>query len=182
MPLSAHQFPDMYQDLGYDLAKLGCIMLEVEPILKSTFPPEHLYYAKDPKHFWIKGFVADKPHVTLLYGLLRSGPEMKKHVDAVLEGWDMTTVEIENVGMFESPYPEEEYGCIVAHLRITRELQEAHDRLTFLPHINTFPGYKAHVTLAYVKSEFAQKYVETLKNLLIGLPLATRGLDYGGNH
>jgi hypothetical protein len=82
--LSAHQFKDMYAGLGYDLGKLGCIMLDLEP---QTFKINEsaLYYAKDKSHYWIDGNVASKtPHVTLLYGLLRSGPELKQQVDTVL--------------------------------------------------------------------------------------------------
>ena len=104
----AHDFPQVYKELGYDLSKLGCIMLDLEP-LELLVDKDKLYYASNKDRFWIDGLVADKtPHVTLLYGLLRSGLEMKKHVDTVLSGVDIGSVTIDHVGYFESLLL---YGC-----------------------------------------------------------------------
>lgn len=183
--LSAHQFKEVYEDLGYDLSTLGCIMLDLEP-LKIAINESALYYAKDKKNFWIDGNVAGKtPHVTLLYGLLRSGKEMKKHVDAVLPASKLPeSVEIDHIGYFDSPYENDEpYYCIVAHLKITKKLQAAHDRLTFLPHIKTFPGYKAHFTLAYIKKNDTTRdaLIENLNKKYAGKIVKTKELNYGGN-
>lgn len=184
--LSAHQFKEVYEDLGYDLSKLGCIMLDTEPLdIASIFQPEMFYHAKDKSRFWIDGLVCDKtPHVTLLYGLLRSGPEMKKHVDAVLKGLELPDLEIDHIGVFDSPYPDEAYDCIVAHLKITPELQEINERLKFLPHINTFPGYKAHITLAYVVKGSGKQYASMVQGGIdrgtIPTKLAAKKLNYGG--
>lgn len=178
----AHDFPQIYKDLGYDLGKLGCIMLDLQP-LNLLVDHDMLYYAKDKSRFWIDGLVADKtPHVTLLYGLLRSGPELKKHVDTLVDGILPEFVEIDHIGYFDSPYDDEEYYCIVAHLKITDELTEVNERLKFLPHINTFPGYKAHFTLCYIKKD------KVYRNLLIenmsahkGTRIKAVGLNYGGD-
>jgi hypothetical protein len=118
--LSAHKFKDMYEDLGISLDTLGCIMLDLEP-LTFDVPESALYYAKDKKRFWIDGNVAGKtPHVTLLYGLMRSGPELKKHVDTVLEDSIPKEVTIDHIGFFDTPPNiDEDYYCIVAHLKIT---------------------------------------------------------------
>jgi hypothetical protein len=182
----AHDFPDVYKDLGYNLGKLGCIMLDTEPladIAEYITDKAYLYYAKDKTKFWVDGVVCDKtPHVTLLYGLLRSGLEMKKHVDTVL-GDLPQVVEVDRFGYFESPYEDEPYYCIVAHLKLTDELVDANERLKFLPHINTFPGYKAHLTLGYIKKD-----PKTLVWLLQGLTsnfsntlIRTTSLNYGGD-
>jgi len=178
----AHDFKQVYEDLGYDLSKLGCIMLDLEPVDFFVLPDE-LYYAKNKDRFWIDGIVAAKtPHVTLLYGLLRSGQEYKKHVDAVLEGVELSNVEIDHVGYFDSPYEDEDYYCIVAHLKITDELTEANEKLKFLPHINTFPGYKAHFTLAYIKKDEAYRdlLLEDLTTLA-GTKVKAGSINYGGN-
>lgn len=181
--ISAHQFKQVYQDLGYDLAKLGCIMLDTEPIdVGGVFKEDDLYYAKDKAKFWIDGVVCDKtPHVTLLYGLLRSGLEMKKHVGAVLHDFNFTDVTIENVGYFDSPYEDEPYVCLVAHLLITDQLRLANEHLKFLPHINTFPGFKAHITIAYVKPETAPQYLKQLQDALTGKIIKTKAINYGGD-
>lgn len=192
MNLSAHQFKQVYEDLGYDLTKLGCIMLNTKPIhIGHLIDDADLYYTKNPDRFWIKGRVAeDKPHVTLLYGLIRSGRELRKHVDRVLdiagdtkpEYWPRT-VEIKDIGYFDSPYEDDPYYCIVAHLQITSQLRQAHDRLSFLPHIVTFPGYKAHITLAYIKKdpELRNKIIGKLTEELGHKTIKTLDVDYGGN-
>jgi hypothetical protein len=190
--LSAYQFKQVYVDLGYDLSKLGCIMLplvsndDLETAVTKTISHEDTYFASNPSRSWIKGIVADKAHITLLYGLLRSGQEMEKHVDAVLEyGVKMPNeVKIDHVGYFVSPYADEPYYCIVAHLAAADGLVEAHDRLTFLPHIDTFPDYEAHITLAYIKKDEAKRdeYVKRLNKALSGLLLtAANELDYGSD-
>lgn len=182
----AHDFPQVFKELGYDLGKLGCIMLDTEPltdIAEHINDKAELYYANDKSKFWIDGVVCDKtPHITLLYGLLRSGLEMKKHVDAVLGDLPLT-VEVERYGYFESPYEDEPYYCIVAHLKLTDELIEANERLKFLPHINTFPGYKAHLTLAYIKKDFKtmQWILHSLTSNFPNLLVKTTQLNYGGD-
>lgn len=183
--LSAHQFKSVYAELGYDLAELGCIMLDLEP---QTFKINEsaLYYANNKKYGWIDGNVAGKtPHVTLLYGLLRSGNELKKQVDTLLpKDCIPKEVTIEKVAHFDSPYDDEPYYCIVAHLKVTPELQEAHDRLTFLPHIDTFAGYKAHFTLAYIKKNERTRdsLITSLNGHYKGKTIKTGKLNYGGDH
>lgn len=183
--LSAHQFKDMYQDLGISLDTLGCIMLDLEP-LEFKVNEDALYYAKDKKRFWIDGNVASKtPHVTLLYGLMRSGPELKKHVDTVLEGHIPSEVTIDHVDFFDTPpNTDEAYYAIIAHLKITDDLQGAHDRLQFLPHIDTFPGYKAHFTLCYVKKNerTRDQLIEELNKHYKGKTIKAGKINYGGNH
>jgi len=189
--LSAHQFPQVYQDLGYDLSKLGCIMLPIvqdDDLMASvtgTISDDDLYVASDPlAHPWVNGIVLDKAHVTLLFGLLRTGPEMKKHVDAVLDGNLPNEIAIDHIDYFDSPLEDEPYYCLIAHVKVSDELQGAHDRLTFLPHIDTFPGYKPHMTLAYIKKsdEARDQYIQQLNSKLRGMILTTdSALNYGGN-
>lgn len=183
--LSAHNFKDMYAGLGYDLASLGCIMLDLEA---QTFKinEDILYYAKNKKYSWIDGNVAGKtPHVTLLYGLLRPGTELKQQVDTVLPKDCLPkNVIVDHIGFFESPYDDEPYYCIVAHLVISDELQEAHDRLTFLPHIDTFPGYKAHLSLAYIKKNDRTRdaLIKSLNKHYEGKTIKAGDINYGGDH
>jgi 2'-5' RNA ligase len=185
--ISAYQFKSVYEDLGYDIGKLGCIMLDIDPEdlgrrVSEVIAPEEIFQSDDPADH-INGIEAGNPHVTLLYGLLRSGPEMKKHVLEVLDDGRSCpqTVQIDRIDYFESPKPDKPYYCIVAHLVITPELQECNDRLKFLPHLNTFSGYKAHMTLAYIKedSQVRDRVVAQLNGLLRGRLLPTTGLNFG---
>lgn len=185
--LNANKFRDMYTELGINIDRLGCIMLDVDGSNIPAVPDESaLYYSSNPDRFWIKGFVAGKvPHVTLLYGLMASGKTAwKNEVDKVLEGWSINEVKVQQVSFFESPYEDEPYYCLVAHIRITPELMEGHRRLEFLPHINTFPEYKAHITLAYIQKDddLREELVTFFSNHLYqpeNNSLAVTGLNYG---
>lgn len=184
--LNSHNFEEVYKWLGINLDTLGCVMLNVGPIdvsLKKDnqiFPS--LYYAKNKERFWIDGWVASKnAHITLLYGLLGKGRDFEPHIKKVLGGWKLETIEIEDIGYFESPYPDEPYYCIVAHIEITPDLLEGHQRLEFLPHINTFTGYKPHLTLAYINKDEIMRdiFIANLKKELIGKSMKIKSLNLG---
>ena len=187
--LNSHQFESVYKSLGIDLDKLGCIMLDLEPLsnmwsIEAEGAGISLYYAKNKERFWINGWVADSsPHITLLYGLLENGYDIPKDVDKVLEGWEMEDIEIEDIGYFDSPYDDEDYYCIVAHIKMTPELLEGHQRLEFLPHINTFNGYKPHMTICYLDKSQGEEYrdnmIKEFKNLWVGKKLTITGINKG---
>ena len=186
--LNAHQFSNVYKALKIDLDDLGCVMLNVK---RSDMPlmPEYenelsdkFYFSEDEDRFWIDGYVArSTPHLTLLYGLLESASTYRYYIDDVLKGWKLETVEVESIGSFDSTYEEEKYCCIVAHIKVTPEVQEGHERLEFLPHVNTFTGFKPHVTLAYIKEdpEFKAQIIKEMSDVLVGKTLTITGVNYG---
>lgn len=183
--LSAHGFKDLYQGLGIDLATLGCVMLDLNAVPRpASLGDGDLYVSKDPKRFWIDGWVADStPHATVLYGLLTPAYEQRARVFQVLDGWDPEHVTVERVGFFPSPYPDEPYWCVVAHVFKSPELLEGHDRLSFLPHVDTFAGYQPHVTLGYIPTSkgeaFRDVLVATLGAELTGVRLRVDGINLG---
>lgn len=158
---SSHDFPDLYKRLDINVPGLGCVMLDVKPEFFRGDPyrdrlesGDVLYKSDKPERFWIDGYVAGQhPHITLLYGLLTPAYEQPDNIAEVLADWSLDTVQINSIGFFDSPYKDDPYYCIVAHVKVSPELQEGHDRLELLPHVNTFPGYKAHITLAYVQRD-----------------------------
>ena len=183
--LNAQQFLPVYEDLGIEIGELGCVMLDTDPLperINDLIPEDDLYYSDNLKY--VQGFVgAETPHVTLLFGLLPG--VRKQHVDAVLDGWWTKHVLIYDVDYFESVYEGEEYYCIVASIdsgwRGPDSLLDAHRRLSFLPHINTFPTYSAHLTIAYIKKDFylLHKTLDNLRPRLKGYYLDVKGLNYG---
>lgn len=183
MTRNSNQYPELYKSLGIKLNDLGCIMLDTEaPFSADDYELEKdLYFAKNPEFKWINGAVGTRDaHVTLLYGLLEKGPVWQEHVDTVLDGWTAEPVEIEEVGIFPSPFDTEPYGCIVAKLTVTDNLLDAHKRLSLLPHINTYADYTPHVTLAYVTEDSADYWQEVFSWDLEGKVLKPKGLNYGG--
>lgn len=152
MEIKASDYPEVYANLGIDTGRLGCIMLDTEPIIISNIIDEQDYYYADPKDKpYAQGNVSESvPHVTLLYGLMRSGKELAPHVTAVMTGWRPEPIRIDEVSFFYGDNGE--YITVIALLEVTDNLSEAHQRLSLLPHINTFGIYKPHLTLAYIKS------------------------------
>lgn len=182
--ISAHQFTKkVYEKLDINLNKLGYILLETEPIL-FNFDENNLYKSKNKDRFWINGYISDKkPHCTLLYGLLESGQTYKKYVDTVLKDWKLNYLKIENFDFFNSPYKDDNYFCIVAKIEVTNKLMEGHNRLEFLPHINTFDTYKPHITIAYIKKDesLRDKIIEDLNKTYSNKLIKIKNINYGGN-
>jgi len=185
---SAHQFKPVYDKLGINLSKLGCVMLDLESngesLLPSFVEPNDLYVSKNKERFWIDGDVSRNMHVTLLYGLLDEARSMEGDIEEVLRGWKLDAVEVNRIGCFDSPYPDEDYYCIVAEIVLSNALVEGHERLECLPHINTFPGYKAHATICYIRKDEAlrNRIVRSLENRLLGSKILVKNeLNLGGN-
>lgn len=191
--LNSYNFKQVYEWLGINLGDLGCIMLDLEPLPTPQYFMQDsvtayeyglgLYKSPDKGKFWIDGYVGLRTaHITLLYGLLQSGKNYKSHVDSVLKGWKLNEVEIDHFGYFESPYPEEPYYCIVAHIKPTPKLIEGHERLELLPHINTFTGYKPHSTIAYIEKNDQTRdwFIKDLNEAFAGKTMKVTGLNYGG--
>jgi hypothetical protein len=182
--INANQYSTVYSELGINLSKLGCIMVGVDGApIQNIISDSDLYFSQNPDRYWIKGFVAGSvPHVTLLYGLLKSGnTTYRKYVDEVLVGWSINSVQIDHIGFFDSPYPDDPYFCLVAHVAISPALKDANQRLQLLPHINTFPEYKAHITIGYIKQDVVLRdtLIAQYNLMLQGKTLNTKGLNYG---
>lgn len=176
---SAHDFQTVYDDLGIDLKTLGCVMLGTETPDTSFIKDEDLYYANDPKLFWINGRAGGNSHITLKYGLLNS--VRQEHVNAVIDGLTLPE-RLHGNGLvkFDSPYPDEPYECIVLAISTVGSLMDLHSHLNYLPHINTFPDYKPHVTLAYVRKGWYNENLGPVHSPRAGYQsVKTTELDYG---
>ncbi len=175
--VSSQDFPGLYDGTGVDPSDMGCIMLDTE-LLDVQSHVEDAANDLVVKEGWGDGAVAEsEAHVTLLYGLLENGNIWKDKVDTVLDGWSADSVTIEEVGYFDLG----ESFAIVAHIEKSPELIDGHERLTLLPHIQTFSEYKPHLTLAYVKHDqaTADKWVAALGAQYNGKTLKTTGINYG---
>jgi hypothetical protein len=161
---TASEHPDLYSRLGINLSRLGCIMLDTEPIdLGDAIAPEDYYRSDRHDRSFINGPVAETgAHITLLYGLLTFMWSTRgayiADVDEVLDGWTPPDqVLIGRPRAFQSDFAEEPYSCIYAPV-MADALEDAHDRLALLPHMNTHTVYRPHLTLAYVR-RFAEARV-----------------------
>lgn len=176
--ISSRDYPDLYSDMDIDVDDLGCIMLDLEPMEVLSHMPQSSEndLFENPK--WDQGSVPAEtvPHVTLLYGLLENGNKWKNKVDQLLDGWNLDSVKIDHVDFFDTP----DSYAVIAHLEKTPELVDGHERLTLLPHINTFSEYLPHMTLAYVKKEAdVNVWVDTLNKVYAGKTVDAAGINYG---
>lgn len=178
---SIHDIPGLQDALGINTNKLGAVMLPTQPIdifeTAADLDPADLYVSDDPELFWVNGDVSDKAHITLLYGLITPAYEQQELVDLALAGWERPDYLLsEGVTIFPGPN-DAPYAAIVVKLD-DKFLDEAHQRLSYLPHINTYAHYQQHMTLCYVKLEAAQHWMDQL-DAGIGAIWVGQGLDYG---
>jgi hypothetical protein len=129
------------------------------------------YVSPDPKKFWVKGLL-DHWHVTVRYGFL-SGVSAND-VDDVLGQFELPEhLSVTDTEIFPSPYPDEQYDCLVARVE-DKKLNDMNQALSVLPNVNTFPEYKAHITIGYFKKG-------TVPDVSLRSLVKTTGLDYGQN-
>lgn len=180
--LSSNQFSPVYEMLGIDMDELGCIMLDTEPIVISdVVAAADVWINEEKPDSHSQGFVSEQvPHVTLLYGLMNHGPIIKAHVDQMFAGWKRPDeITIEEITFFYGD-PSQPNVAVVAKVTLSDELLEGNARLRMLPHIDTYPEYQPHITLAYLKdsSDF-ETYVGKLNAKLSGQTVKVVGLNYG---
>jgi len=172
---NAHDFENIYQEIGIDTGSLGCIMIDVDA---SNIPPflNTQNLAPNNNHSATTG----EAHVTLLFGLLKSGVTWKKYVDQVLQGVSIQNVLVTSVGFFDNPNVGDSY-CIIANIAISPEIQLAHDRLAILPHVDTFYPFHPHMTLCFIKRDdkIRDNVVEYYNAMISGKTFATLGINYG---
>ena len=170
--------------LGLDPDDLGFVGLEVElpSVFKMVLDAEWEYKSPVPTMQYVKGYDVN-PHITLIYGLLFKADENRDLIDGVLENWHKPNlVVMPGVEAFHGDDGHDLYSAVVLTLDTNdwdlARLKEANDQLRRLPHVNGFPIYKPHITVGYVKREFADIAVARLKEIQVR-PLITGDLEYG---
>jgi hypothetical protein len=182
------------EKVGVDTNQAAAIMLDLDPIPIGQILGDAGWYYYDPQLPWVQGPVGQRgAHVTLLYGLVMPLAFGKVQINSRSTGQFfggvihelLADLELEKHGptvqaidVFEN---DPRYSVLVARVDDDR-IREANRRLRWLPHIDTFVEFKAHVTLAYLESDAigtaaAQK---SAASALIGQELKPRGLNLGG--
>lgn len=167
---NAHVFSSVYDRLGIDLRDLGCLMIDTDSPVNYLSDALTPYVSPDPKKFWVKGLL-ENWHATVRYGFL-SGVSADD-IDLVLEHVEIPdTLKISGIDVFPSPYPDEKYDCLVARVEDSR-LVDMNTALSVLPNVNTFPVYKAHITIGYFEQVPSNPDVTLLGEVKV------KGLNYG---
>lgn len=173
--VAARDYPSLYDGMDIDVDNLGCIMINTEiiPVVQYVKNPLGDIYTEGD-HTGVSG--ETEPHATLLFGLLENGNVWKDKVDMVLSDWECPEVVIDEVSFFDLG----ESYAIIGLLKKTPELIDGHERLTLLPHVNTFSEYHPHITLAYIKHDVdPDKWIKALGKVYNGQKVATKDINYG---
>jgi len=124
---------------------------DAAPVLAfgESIPKAELYDSVDPE--WSDGALETDPHVTVLYGLTKheAAPVAKAIADH-----GPVTVTLGKMSLFES----EDYDVLKIDVE-SPELRALNAKLSKLPNENSFPDYKPHMTIAYLKKGEGKKYV-----------------------
>ncbi len=134
--------------------KLGCVMVEVSVSnwneITSTINKDDLYEVEGENYG-----IQNNPHLTLLYVLKANitKEQIKEVLTKTIDG-DKIIIEIENIDTFEN----EDFDVVKFNVKKTEQLQRIFDALSELPNENTFPDYKPHITIAYVRKGLGEKY------------------------
>ena len=186
MSLNAYNLKCL-SDLGVSIPKLGCVMLDVEPLdIKGAIPPEWAYVSTNPNMRHVSG-IQTEGHITLLFGLLHNANTIRPAIDEVLNGWETGDIFTQSISAFPSPMESEPYSCIIAEIQLTPAISDAHSRLSLLPHIDTHPTYRPHLTIGYVHKDRQQDAIDAVRRVLgtrdifTHAKLETIGLNYGDN-
>lgn len=146
--------PLIFKERGssYDF---GCVMLYFTfydlHTMQSYISPSHLYILQNDKDMF---GLESKPHTTLLYGL-------HDNVDITdvankLDNIEYSACEVTNLSLFENKYDVLKYDVSGSNLH------ESNTLLKQLPNTNEYPIYQPHLTIAYLKSGFGDRYVKRL--------------------
>lgn len=170
---------------GLDTPDLECVMLDVQPINLTPFyndqvNPDDLFYGDIPKLKYAQGPVCEtEAHVTLLFGIHPSDTYFDQVMQA-MEGWAPEDVLVKDVGFFPSNVEGQDYNVIVLNIVPTPNLLDARRRLVQLDHTDSFPKYKPHVTIAYIKGTADKDaWINKLQAYFKNRVLVPTGLNLG---
>jgi len=137
--------------------KYGCVMLEVDiddekwgeiqSLIKDEDIHEGDQYGRE-----------DGPHVTLLYGLHNDVEDSE--VEELVKQFTPIKLTLDKVGIF----PGDEYDVVkfdISDKNLTKYNKMLRDNVEYT---NDYPDYKAHLTIAYVKSGKGKEISDLINN------------------
>jgi len=135
---------EVSHDYSWVFIKLSSESKSLLPEIWSQFDEDDLFKAEADN-----GIEKD-PHVTVKYGLLTNDVN---DIKECLKDEKGGKVRLGSSSIFEG----EEYDFVKITVT-SAALNKIHERLNTLPHGDKYMDYKAHATLAYVKSGCGKKY------------------------
>lgn len=169
----------MWEEIGIRHNDLGCVMLDLDllsgnphlqPVIEAMQQDAYHPVNRDAAP-WVDG-IETRHHVTLLYGLTIPPYEYPAAIELLLrshgqlEQLERFGVSFTGVEVFDSNVPGENYACIVLTAS-SSYLRQANEALRLLPHIDTWPTYKPHATIGYVRKTSAPYWADQLTRTIM---------------
>lgn len=133
------------------MAEYGCVLAHIK-VPKSY---KKIFKIIDKADLAEDGFEKET-HVTVCYGL-HSDVETAQ-VRKVLEGIDLREIRVSGMSLFEN-----ETDVLKLDVKVTAGLKLLRDSCMKLPNTQTFPDFKPHITIAYLKKGTGKKYLPSFK-------------------
>jgi hypothetical protein len=134
----------------FKVRKRGCVMMMVN--ISNWNDVCQMINAEDVYSIDEDHGIEQTPHITVLYGFYSF--VMPHDVLEVLNTFKQPSVRFGNIGIFED-HPDFDVVKIDVE---SEDLNNMHSELLNLPNEQTFPTYKPHMTIAYLKKGTAKKY------------------------
>lgn len=143
----------------------------------------------DPEDLHDNGF-EDEPHVTLLYGIHDGGDHEELPKEKLQGIIDISRPALDEMVILKgiTAFENDDYDVLKFDAEAP-SLREANKKLSEYPNSNSFPDYKPHVTIAYLKPGKANGYIEKFKDIkdievepekvVYSRPNGTRMEEYG---
>ena len=140
----------------------GCLMARVnvpvwDKLVRKLVNENDLYIDPTDDSYGYE----DEPHATVLYGF-HDNTDIQKVIVKVCEFPEPIELFINDISIFEGkdkPYDVVKFGCSSDSLtKLNKIMRDNFD------YTSSFPDYKVHITMAYVKRGMGQKYVHGLTN------------------
>ena len=154
---------DLDAKLGIDVDRLGCVMLDVDdPGIAQLLPAS--VWAEPPATDW---------HITLLYGLLKPEIDLVGMVGMALDHW-VPPLEVATIGYDMFGAAED----VLVLLLNDQRLYTAHGLLSRLPHVNTWPHYRPHITIGRVQPGLGPLVIQHLRKDFTPPIITCRRISY----
>lgn len=144
-----------------DKFEYGCVMVFLDVNkedwnnLESMIDKDDLYLGEDGDRGY--GFETE-PHVTVLYGLHSDIP--LEDIEKVINGLKKPELKMQKVSSFNNP----KFGVLKFDVE-SEDLHSENKKFTKFPHTTSYPDYHPHATIAYIKPDKIDKYVDKFKDI-----------------
>ncbi len=142
-----------------DTYEYGCVMVYLDvkkedwDELESMIDKKDLYLGNDKDRGY--GFEVE-PHVTVLYGLHNDVP--LEDVEEVINKMKRPKLKMQKVSSFNNP----DFGVLKFDVE-SDDLHKENEKFKEFPYTNSYPVYHPHATIAYIKPDKIEEYVEKFK-------------------